>query len=58
MLLLNLTLIMHRQPGILTSHTQKNKIQITQNKCIQYCLQQEKMTHISKNELETQLVTC
>ena len=56
MLLFNLTLIMHRQPGILTSH--KNKIQITQSKCIQYCLQQEKMTHISKNELENQLVTC
>ena len=28
----------------------KNKIQITQNKCIRYCLRLEKMTHISKNE--------
>ena len=28
----------------------KNKIQITQNKCIWYCLQLVKMTHISKNE--------
>ena len=31
----------------------KNKIQITQNKCIQYCLQLGNMTHISKNEFET-----
>ena len=31
----------------------KNKIQITQNKCIRYCLQLDKMTHISKNEFET-----
>ena len=30
----------------------KNKIQITQNKCIPYCLQLDKMTHISKNEFE------
>ena len=29
----------------------KNKIQTTQNKCIRYYLQQDKMTHISKNEL-------
>ena len=27
----------------------KNKIEITQNKCIRYCLQLDKMTHISKN---------
>ena len=31
----------------------KNKIQITQNKCVRYCLQVDKMTHISKNEVET-----
>ena len=31
----------------------KNKIQITQNKCIRYCLQLDKMTHISKKEFET-----
>ena len=31
----------------------KNKIQIKQNKCIQYCLQLDKMTHISKKEFET-----
>ena len=31
----------------------KNKIQITQNKCIQYCLHLDKMTHISQNEFET-----
>ena len=31
----------------------KNKIQITQNKCIRYCLQLDKMTLISKNEFET-----
>ena len=31
----------------------KDKIQITQNKCIQYCLQLDKMTRISKNEFET-----
>ena len=31
----------------------KNKIKITQNKCIRYCLQLEKMAHISKNEFET-----
>ena len=31
----------------------KNKIQITQNKCIRYCLQLGKMTYISKNESET-----
>ena len=30
-----------------------NKIQIKQNKCIRYCLQLDKMTHISKNEFET-----
>ena len=28
----------------------KNKIQITQNKCIQYCLQLDKINYISKNE--------
>ena len=31
----------------------KNIIQIKQNKCIRYCLQLDKMTHISKNEFET-----
>ena len=31
----------------------KNKIQITQNKCIQHCLQLDKMTYIFKNEFET-----
>ena len=31
----------------------KNEIQITKNKCIPYCLQLGKMTHISKNEFET-----
>ena len=31
----------------------KNQIQITQNKCIQHCLQLDKMTGISKNEFET-----
>ena len=31
----------------------KNKIQFMQNKCIRYCLQLDKMTHISKNEFET-----
>ena len=31
----------------------KNKIQITQNKCIWYCFQLDKMTHVSKNEFET-----
>ena len=35
------------------TQTMKNKIQITQNKCIWYCLQLDKMTHISKNEFET-----
>ena len=29
-----------------------NKIRITHNKWIQYCLQLDKMTHISKNEFE------
>ena len=31
----------------------KSKIQITQNKCIRYCLKLDKMTHISKNKFET-----
>ena len=31
----------------------KNKIQITQNKRIRYCLQLSKITHISRNEFET-----
>ena len=31
----------------------KNKIQITQNKYSRYCLQLDKITHISKNEFET-----
>ena len=31
----------------------KNKIQITQNKCIRSCLQLDKRTHIFKNEFET-----
>ena len=31
----------------------KNKIQITQNKCIRYCLQLDKMTHFSKNKFGT-----
>ena len=54
MLLFNLTLVMRRQPSILTlPKKMKNKIQITQNKCIRYCLQLDKMTHISKNEFET-----
>ena len=30
----------------------KSKIQIRLNKCICYCLQLDKMTHISKNEFE------
>ena len=35
--------------------TQKmeSKIQIAQNKCIRYCLQLDKMTHISKRDFET-----
>ena len=54
MLLFNLTSIMHRQPWYhKLTQKMKNKIQITQNKCIQYCLQLNKMTHISKNEFET-----
>ena len=31
----------------------KNKIQITQNRCIWYCLQLDKMTHILKNKFGT-----
>ena len=31
----------------------KSKIQITQNECIRYCLQLDKMTHISKNKFES-----
>ena len=31
----------------------KNKTQFTQNTCIRYCLQLNKMTHISKNDFET-----
>ena len=31
----------------------KDKIQITQNKCIRYSLQLDKMAHTSKNEFET-----
>ena len=31
----------------------KNKIQITQNKCLWYCLPLDKMTPISKNKCET-----
>ena len=30
----------------------KKKIQITRHKCIRYCLQLEKMTHISKTSLK------
>ena len=33
----------------------KNKIQVTQNKCIRYCLQLDKMVHIFKNKFETRL---
>ena len=45
---------MHRQP-LYRNLTQKmkHKIQITQNKCIRYCLLLDKMTHISKNKFET-----
>ena len=35
------------------SQKMKSKIQITRNKCIRYCLQLGKVTHISKNELKT-----
>ena len=54
MLLFNLTLI-DASSAWYTNLTQKmkNKVQITQNKCIRYCLQLEKMTHISKIEFET-----
>ena len=31
----------------------RNKVQIAQNKCIWYCLQRDKMTHIFRNEFET-----
>ena len=31
----------------------KSKVQITQNKCIRYCLQIDKTTYVSKNEFET-----
>ena len=34
----------------------KNKIQITQKNCIRYCLELDKMTHILKNECETDLI--
>ena len=34
----------------------KNKIQITQKNCIWYCLELDKMTHILKNECETDLI--
>ena len=45
---------MHCQPGIpKLTQKMKNKIQITQNKCIRNCLQLDKMIHISKNEIET-----
>ena len=30
----------------------KNKIQTTQNKCVQFCLNLDKMAHISQNEFE------
>ena len=30
----------------------KNKIQTTQNKCVRFCLNLEKMAHISENEFE------
>ena len=30
----------------------KNKIQTTQNKCVRFCLNLDKMTHISQNEFE------
>ena len=44
---------MHPQPGTLTSPKKvKNKIQITQNTCIPYFLQLDKI-HILKNEFET-----
>ena len=35
------------------TQTMKNKIQITQNKCVWYRLQLDKMAYISKNEFET-----
>ena len=35
------------------TQTMKNKIQITQNKCLWYRLQLDKMAYISKNEFET-----
>ena len=31
----------------------KNRIQTSQNKCIRFCLQLDKMTHISHKEFET-----
>ena len=31
----------------------KNKIQISQNKCIRFCLQLDKMSHISQKEFAT-----
>ena len=31
----------------------RNKIQITQSKCLCYCLQLDKITHVSKSEFET-----
>ena len=59
LLLFNPILIMHRQPAFLTSakkrkKKKKNKSkQVTKNTCIRYCLQLDKMIHISKNEFET-----
>ena len=47
MILINVTLIWY------PNQKMKNKIQITQNECIPNCLQLDKMTHNSKNEIET-----
>ena len=44
---------MHHQHYLNLNQKMKNKIQITQNKSIWYCLHLDKMTHISQNEFET-----
>ena len=37
---------------ILTKKERRNKIQSAQNKCVQFCLDLDKMPHISQNEFE------
>ena len=49
----NQILIMHAPRGTPNLNAKLKKLQITQNKCIRFCLKLDKMHHISEEDFKT-----